>query len=183
MPTNDETNQVRLRLQQFQDGYRARDVKQLDAFMELFLQNDEIEMIGIGAATRGGSEWFQGLEQVRYIIEGDWTYWGDVRLDVTGAKITVSGDVAWLSTTGQVIQSGHFDESITFFLNQMKQMLDDQEMDVDGRLIEATHFGMRRIRERHKGVGYGWPLVLTAVLVKPEQKWRFHTLHWSMPVD
>ena len=183
MPTNNEVNQVRQSLQHFQEGYFARDVKQLDTFMDLFLQDDGIEMIGIGAATRGGNEWFQGLEQVRYIIEGDWTYWGDVRLDVEGAKITLSGDVAWLSTTGNVIQSHHFDESIGFFLKQMREMLDDEEVDIDSRLIEATHFGMRRIRERHKGAGHSWPMVLTAVLVKSDQKWRFHTLHWSMPVD
>jgi ketosteroid isomerase-like protein len=183
MPTNNETNQVRRSLQQFQDGYAARDVKQLDAFMGLFVRNDDIEMIGIGAAMRGGDEWFQGWEQVRHIIKGDWTYWGDVQLDVEEAKITVSGDVAWLSTTGKVIQSQHFDESIRFFLNQMKEMLEDEEKDVDSRLVEVTHYGMRRIRERHKGVGHSWPMVLTAVLMKSDREWRFHTLHWSMPVD
>jgi hypothetical protein len=183
MSANDEISQVRKSLQRFQDGYTARDIMQLDAFMELFVQDGEIEMIGIGAGTRGGNEWFQGSDQVRSIIEGDWTYWGDVKLDVEGAKITAYGEVAWLSTTGQVIQSAHFDESIGFFLNQMKEMLEDENQDIDSRLMEATHFGMRRIRERHKGVGHAWPMVLTAVLMKVDQQWRFHTLHWSMPVD
>jgi hypothetical protein len=49
--------------------------------------------------------------------------------------------------------------------------------------MEATHFGMRRLRERHKGEGHSWPFVLTAVLVRSDDGWRFHTIHWSMPVD
>jgi hypothetical protein len=53
--------------------------------MDLFLQSDEIELIGIGASMRGGNEWFQGVEAVKSIIEGDWEYWGDVILDVEGA--------------------------------------------------------------------------------------------------
>ena len=49
--------------------------------------------------------------------------------------------------------------------------------------MKATHFGMRRIRERHKGKGHAWQFVLTAVLVRTGGQWQFHTIHWSMPVD
>jgi hypothetical protein len=36
------------------------------------------------------------IHEKRYIVEGDWTYWGDVKLDVDGARITAQGDAAWL---------------------------------------------------------------------------------------
>jgi hypothetical protein len=175
--------EVRQVLERFQDGYAARDLSRLDEFMELFSQSDDIELIGIGASVRGGNEWFQGPQAVREIVESDWTYWGDVNLDVDGAQITVRDDVAWLSTAGTLAQTDTFDKALPFYLEQMKELIEDESVVPDARLMEATHFGLRRLRERRKGIGYRWPFVLTAVLVRTASAWRFHTIHWSMPVD
>ena len=46
---------VRAVLQRFQDGYRGRDVTQLDKFMALFAPDDDIELIGVGAAKRAAN--------------------------------------------------------------------------------------------------------------------------------
>ncbi len=62
---------IRKLLQQFQDGYTERDLTGLDTFMNFFHQQDDIELIGIGAAVRGGHEWFEGLQAVLEIIESD----------------------------------------------------------------------------------------------------------------
>ena len=175
--------EVRSVLQRFQDGYTARDVARLDDFMQLFVQDDSIEMIGIGASKRAATEWFEGLSRVREIVEGDWTYWGDVRMDVDGAKITIHGDVAWLSTTGSVTQTEAFDTAIQLHLRDMKAIFDQEDLSADEILMEATHYGMRRLRERSKGLGHSWLFTFTAVLVKDGAEWRFHTLHWAMPVD
>ena len=183
MPIDNAAAQVREVLHRFQEGYTARDLSRLDEFMTMFVKEDNSEFLGIGAVKRGGFEWFEGPEAIREIIESDWTYWGDVSIDVAGARISVLGDVAWLSTTGMVTQTGTFDEALPYYLQQMKDLLEDEELDADGRLVEATHFGMRRIRERHKGPGHAWPFVLTAVLIRAEDQWRVHTMHWSMPVD
>lgn len=183
MAENGDTTRVRAVLQQFQDGYTRRDLSQLDQFMALFVPAEGAELIGIGASARGANEWFQGLEQIREIVESDWRYWGAVHIDVEGAKITVLDDTAWLSTTGQLVQTQTHDEALVFYVQQMKDLLADEALDLDGRLMEATHFGLRRLRERHKGPGHSWPFVFTAVLVRSEDSWRFHTIHWSMPVD
>ena len=176
---------VRQVLQRFQDGYTARDVSKLDEFMELFLPSEDIELIGIGASARNEYEWFQGLDRIREIIESDWEYWGDVRLEVGGAKITVWGDVAWLSTVGAILQTDHIhtDEVTGFSLKQMKELLENENLKPATRLMEVTHFGMRRLREREKKAGHRWPFTFTAVLVKRESQWRFHTIHWAMPVE
>ena len=183
MQPAETTDQVRQALQRFQDGYTARDVSKLDAFMDLIVPGDQTEMIGIGAAERGAMEWYQGSENVREFVESDWTYWGDVQLDVAGAQITVCGDAAWLSTSGTVTQTQAFDQALTLYLEHMRDLLSDQDADPDDRLVEATHYGIRRLRERHKGLGHSWPFVFTAVLVRSDGEWRFHTTHWSMPVD
>jgi hypothetical protein len=183
MTSTDNLSKVQATLKKFQDGYTARDVGRLDDFMRLFVPNDEIEMIGIGAAKRAATEWFEGYSRIREIVENDWLYWGDVRLDVDGAKITINGETAWLSTTGTVTQTQAFDTAIEFHLNDMKAIFDREGLSVDEKLMEATHYGMRRLRERSKGIGYRWPFTFTAVLVKVDADWRFHTLHWAMPVD
>jgi hypothetical protein len=174
---------VRAVLQCFQDGYRARDVTQLDACMALFAPDEDIELIGVGAARRAANEWFVGPAAIRDIVEGDWIYWGNVELDVSGAQIHVRGEVAWLSTTGAVVQTQAFDKALPQYLQQLKAILDNADFDPDTQLIEATHFGMRRLRERSKGVGYAWPFTFVAVLIRSGEAWRFHTIHWSMPVD
>ncbi len=181
----DATTEIRQVLQRFQDGYTLRDIEQLDEFMKLFVPGSETELIGIGASARNQNEWFQGTERIREIIEFDWQYWGDVKLEVKEAKITVKGEVAWLSTVGTIFQTDHVqtDELTEFSLKQMKEMLDDVTLTPRARLVEAAHFGVRRWREREKPTGYPWPFVFTAILVKQENQWRFHTIHWSMPVD
>jgi hypothetical protein len=60
---------VRATLQEFQDGYTTREVARLDEFMQLFVQEEGIEMIGIGAAKRAANEWIEGLSCIR--PEGD----------------------------------------------------------------------------------------------------------------
>ena len=181
-PENDPAH-VRSVLQKFQDGYTARDIAKLDEFMKLFIQDDNIEMIGVGASKRSANEWFEGPARIREIVESDWLYWGDVKLDVEGARITVRGDAAWLSTTGTVTQTKAFDTAIEFHLNDMKTIFDRNELSADEKLMEATHYGMRRLRERSKGIGHSWPFTFTAVLTKEGSDWHFHTIHWAMPVD
>ena len=178
-----QISRIRSILERFQAGYSARNLANLDEFMELFAPKHDIELIGIGASTRGGDEWFEGQGQIREIIEGDWKYWGDVYIDVEGARINVLGDVAWISTSGTLTQTDTFDSALPQYFEQMKAFLDDEAKDLDTRLTEATHYGMRRWRERQKGSGYRWPFVFTAVLICIKGAWYIHTIHWSMPVD
>jgi SnoaL-like domain len=176
-----EPEEVRAVLQKFQDGYTDRDVTQVDAFMELFVKSDEIELVGVGATKRGGNEWFQGRQAIRDIVEGDWTYWGDVRLDVAGAKITVTGEVAWLSTSGDLLKTEAAEKTFPIYMNMMKEILENEKLDLETRLTDATVFGVNQMRDRTKKLGHAWPITFTAVLVHEPEGWRFHTIHWAMP--
>ncbi len=176
-------NDVRCTLKRFQDGYAARDAGAIDEFMKLFAHDEGVEVIGTGASERSAREWFEGLRCIRNIIEGDWMYWGDVRLDVERAKISVRSDVAWLSTTGTVTRTRAFDEDIQYHLGDMKTLLDRENLSADEKLVEVTHYGVRRLRELARGVGYSRPITFTAVLVTEENMWRFHTIHWAMPME
>ncbi len=182
MPSNSQDS-IRSALQKFQDGYTARDVTKLDEFMQLFIQDESIELIGVGASKRSANEWFEGLERIRKIVEGDWIYWGDVKFDVEGARITVKDDAAWLSTTGTVTQTKAFDTAIEFHINGMKAFLERADLSADQKIMESVNYGARRLYERSKGIGHSWPFTFTATFMKIGSEWRFHTIHWSMPVE
>jgi hypothetical protein len=55
-------------------------------------------------------------------------------------------------------------------------------VNLETRMMGATYFGLSRLREWKLGVGHEWPLVITAVLMNAGSQWRFHIVHWSMPV-
>lgn len=174
--------EIRDTLKQLYDGYQTRDIKNVDEFMKLFSKTDEIEMIGIGATEPGAYEWFSGHEAIKEIIVSDWTYWGDVTFEVDKAHIVVNGDSAWLTTFGALTQNTDNTGSMPFFKNQMKDLLKGEGDDAD-KMFEAVHFGIRRLLEKNRGIGAQYKLVITAVLVKEEDEWKFQMLHWSMPVD
>ena len=178
-----EIRQVRSVLQKFQDGYLTRDKSKLDEFMGLFAPTEEIELIGVGASERGGNEWFNGHDAVRDIIDGDWTYWGAVDIDVDGTRITVSEGTAWFSATGTLTSGDEYEQAFPFYLEQMRDLLMDESKSLDDRLTDATHFGVNRLRDRMRGKGAKWPFVITGVLVKTGGKWGIHTLHWSFPAE
>jgi len=175
------TDSVRATLVEFGRGYAARDLSRLDTFMELFAARDDIEMIGVGAAERSGYEWFEGPGAIRDVIESDWTYWGTVNIDTDHAKITCVGETAWVSMTGTLTVGAEYEKAYPDYLKQMQEMLADESRSLDDRLTDATHFGVCRLRDRMRGSGAQWPVVISAVLISTDKMWRFHTLHWSFP--
>lgn len=183
MTAHTKITQVREVLQKFQNGYTTRDKSKLDEFMRLFAPTDEIELIGVGAFERGGREWFNGRAAIREIIEGDWAYWGAVEIDVAGAKITVAEETAWFSTTGTLTSGDEYEKAYPFYLEQMRDLLMDESKSFDDRLTDATHFGVNRLRDRMHGKDAKWPFVITAVLVRTDGEWGFHTIHWSFPAE
>lgn len=185
MSTN-EVEQVREVLGHFQNLYLARDAARLDEAMHLFADYNDVEMIGIGAQKRGGQEWFQGRQQIRHIIAEDWQYWGEVQFDVPGARITCMGETAWLTAGGKLVQTVEPAGAMEQYLQQMREMLDamrGKNTKAEAVMLEVLHFGLRRLREWSLGSGYAWPLVFSAVLIRENDQWKFHTLHWAMPVD
>ena len=179
----DSTEEVRQVLQKFQDGYTARDVSKLDEFMELFAPGDEAEMVGIGAYNRGENEWPAGRARLREIIESDWRYWGNVALDVAGARISTRQEAAWFSTTVKLISTAQFEDAMPFYLNTMKELLEAEDETTAQRMMNASFWGIGRLRDEMRGVGYAWPLTLTGVLVKSTQGWQIHLLHFAVKAE
>ena len=174
-------NQVRALLQKLQDGYSKRDEAELDAFMELFCQSDELEVIGTNTVAPGQGEWCRGQEATRVLIKNDWEDWGDVVFDVQGAHITVNGNVAWLATTAKVTRTLPVELGYDYFLAFAAKTLDQEDMDARTKMLDIVRLGSDLLPELQKGETFVWPFRFTAVAVKNGEHWRFHQVQFSYP--
>jgi len=164
------------------EGYTKKDITNIDNFMKLFSDDKQAEMIGIGATVPGEYEWFRGKDEIKEIIISDWTHWGNVIFDKNSLVIHKNSETAWFRVCVQLEQTESSEETWEFFKSQMLELLTTNDGKAADKMFNATHFGMRRIYERNLGKGHMWPMIITGVLQK-EKDWRFHTLHWSMPVE
>ena len=176
-----EINQVRALLQKLQDGYSRRDAAELDAFMELFVQSDELEVIGTNAVSPGQDEWCRGIKTTRELIKNDWSEygWGDVVFDVQGAHITVNGNVAWLATTAKATMSLSAEFCYNYYLDLAKRTLDQDKMDARTKMLDILRLGSDLLFELQEGETFVWPIRFTAVAVKDGGGWRFHQMQFS----
>jgi hypothetical protein len=173
-------SEVRSVLQKFQDGYVKRDIKSLDKFMELFEEDERLEVIGTMAVDRGHREWCLGRKATKNLVEGDWKYWGDVALDVGGARIHILDNVAWLATWGTVTKIEDNKTSYQKALNRFEEVLKNQ-VNNEEKILEIVREGTNTLCEVGKGETYIWPLRFTAVLIKRNGIWRFHQMNFSFP--
>ncbi len=174
-----ETAEVRKLLTRFQEGYSRRDQTHLDEFIELFVDSDELEVIGTNAVDLSGEEWCRGREAVRELVGGDWEHWGDVRFDVEGARIHTRGKVAWLATTGTVTDTISSNERYTGYLDYVAEVLKDDEMTKQAKMLDIVGQGNDIVLGLPLSETYVWPFRLTAVAVKEEGEWLFHQMQFS----
>jgi hypothetical protein len=167
-------------LQRFQDGYTRRDPAGIDAFMQLFVDGADLEVIGTSASGADRGEWCLGPEMTRDLVVSDWEYWGDLRLDLDAARIRTRGDVAWLSAPGVVSQ--HFDtqESYAGYLDYVRALLDENG-DPAHKLLRIQLGCANTLYELGRGEDFTWPIVLTAVLVRQADGWRFTQMRFGFP--
>lgn len=177
----EKKNEVRLVLQTFQDGYTRRDVSRVAETMQLFDDSPETEIIGTNAMKIGKGEWCLGMEKARCLLESDWKDWGDVKINVDGARIFVYGDVAWLSaemTTSEHLKSEDIYESMA---NSASKVLAEKTRDAKFRVLEAIRWMSNVNYELERGEDFVWPMRFTAVLINRDGKWLFTHMQFSYP--
>ena len=84
-------------LYKFQEGYIQRDTDQVEPFMEQLFSQENILVLGTMP-----NEIYVGQKEVSKLIFSDWNAWGDCIFLMDKAHISTSGNVAWISTIGQV---------------------------------------------------------------------------------
>ncbi len=181
---------VRDTLKKFQEGYEHRDTAHIEDFRTLFVPEDDLEIIGTGAVETGDDEWCLGPDAAIALVENDWEGWGDLVLDVADARIHVSGDVAWLATSGTVTMDLDPTETVRDYLSYLQEVAGDESLAPQARLIEILRGASNTLFESERGKMYIWPLRFTAVLVRRSSagngslpansdRWLFHQIQFS----
>jgi hypothetical protein len=172
---------VRSVLEKFQEGYIQRKIEELDSFMELFAPEADVEMIGTGGIDPCEDEWCLNRNSIRQLIEDDWNYWGDVRLDIERARIRVEGSAAWLSCPGTVTRKVNPVQTYQNFLDSIPGMTGDKETSAQEKVFLLAQNAGNVLYQSHLGPVYIWPFRFTAVLIRKSLQWRFHQVQFSFP--
>jgi len=178
------THEVRKTLQAFQDGYSQRNAQHLDAFMQLFVSDDRLEVIGTSAVSPSNEEWCKGRQPTRALVAGDWDGWGNLKLDIASATIHVQGDVAWLATSGTVSQTltlEHSYQGMGSFLQGFMERKDAKDTDLEGELLTVILGAASALNDQRQGEDHIWPIRFTATLIRDQGNWRFSQIHFSYP--
>jgi len=180
--------EVRAALAGLQDAYRRRDLAALDDYLETYVPGDEAEMLGTEAAHPADFDWGRGRAGVRAITEWDWRYWYEVELDVAGARVTVRGDVAWVTAAGVLVQSERSRAGLRCWVEEtalggVRAALADESRPLEQRLADGASGAAARLREIEAPAGHRRPFTFSAVLVRDDARWRFHTTHWSLAAE
>ena len=170
--------EIRSLLQKFQDGYTLRDTTQLDAFMHLF--TPEAEVIGTNGVKPGVAEWYTSRDSARQLVEGDWDFWGDLRLNVDSASIQVHGEVGWIAASATVSKTIGAENYATF-LEFIKEFIDTSNLPAEEKLQFILRGGANTIYELNRGEKFVWALRFTAVVVRQADDWKFTQVHFSFP--
>jgi hypothetical protein len=172
---------VRTVLEKFQEGYTRRKVDELDAFMELFAPEADVELIGTGAIEPGEEEWCVNRTTIQQLIEDDWNYWGDVSLDIDRARIRVEGTTAWLSCPGTVTRKANPVQTYQNFLDTIPTLTANKDTSAQEKVHRLAQSVGNVLYQAHLGQVYIWPFRFTAVLVRRAMQWRFHQVQFSFP--
>ncbi|HSV86555.1 MAG TPA: hypothetical protein VLH85_08260 [Levilinea sp.] len=173
--------EVRAVLEKFQEGYTRRKIEDLDAFMELFAPEADIELIGTGGILPGEEEWCLNRTSIRQLVEDDWNYWGDVKLMIDQARIRVEGSAAWLSCPGSVTRSVNPLQTYQNFLDSLPGLTGDKDLSAPHKVFRLVQNASNVLYQAQLGPLYIWPFRFTTVLVRRAAQWRFHQVHFSFP--
>ncbi len=173
-----EIEEIRDVLRKFQKGYSEKKIDEINSFMEeLFLYSEEISILGTATG-----EIIIGKEAVKQLLKEDWLYWGDLNIDYKNAYITIDKDVAWISSKGTVNYTFEdTPERYDRYVNYIKENLENTDFTPKQKItfinwVLALNYHQRVDEWRE----YLWPMCLSAVLIKVNDKWKFGGLQFSM---
>src|SRR5574338_63354 len=156
-------SEIRLLLERFQEGYTRRDVRQVEAFMELF--SADAEVIGTNGVRPGVDEWYLNRASARELVEGDWEGWGDLRLDLESMSVHSRGEVGWVAATATVTKIIG-SENYAAYLQFIKTFLDDRDLRAEQKLLYILRGGANTVYELRRGEKFIWALRFTAVVLR-----------------
>lgn len=172
--SNEEIKEIRNVLQAFQDGYTKRDLNYVDEYMkEVFLCDEDLVVIGTDA-----EELCLGIDATRGIVESDWKYWGDFKLNVDDAIICVNGDVAYF-TTKALLNRIISNETILNWISNSAKYTFESKATPKQKLMQSLLDTVDFLYENERGETFITPMRFSGVLVKKDGKWLIQHVQYS----
>lgn len=162
----------------FQEGYIRRDLSQVDAFMEFFIEDAEV--IGTNGIRPSEGEWYMNRASARELVAGDWEGWGDLLLDLEKMSVHADENAGWVSASATVTQTIG-EDNYQSYLNFVKTFMDDPNLSAEYKLLHILRGGTNTLYEIRRGEKFVWPLRFTAVLLHRQNGWKFAQIHFSFP--
>jgi len=164
-------------LEKFQTGYKARDQNNLSSFLdELFVTDADSMIVGTGQR-----EWIVGPDKIKGLVENDWKEWQELTIDIENAHIHEEGNSAWVTTKATCTLMYTMDQIMGFSMQMIKSTLDDPEQSITGKLAWLNQMTSRVLFEEKQGKVLKYALRLSVILIKREEKWKIHQMHFSFP--
>lgn len=174
MESTDEITQV---LEMFQDGYTKRDTSIVDEYVERLFTED-VHLIGTGS-----SEWCDGMEDVKRIVESDWNHWGDLKLDIDKAVVRTRKDVAWFAVPGTLVRTFDTEELIyeRYGVVDIKRIIEQNKSNKIKLLEVLTDVSEILMEVEKGGTNFVYPIRVAGSLVNDGEKWKFRQMVFSYP--
>ena len=164
-------------LKKFQNGYDKRNLDKVDEFVEdLFSTDDDVIIIGTG-----DGEFCKGQSEIKELIQIDWEYWGNFKLNLDNVIISNYGEVAWVVCDGILNKPLKIDAAYDHCMSRVEKIFSAEDSK-NNKLLKAQKLISYYLHECSVGDEIGRPVRLTGVLKKTENKWLFSNLHFSYPV-
>lgn len=176
--SNEEIEEVRRVLHVFQDGYTKRDLNYATEYMkEVFLCDEDLVVIGTDA-----EELCLGVDATRGIVESDWQYWGDFKMNAQEAIICVNGDVAYFTTKAILHITISTEKILEWISDSAKYTLKSEETPKHN-LMQTLWDTLDFLYENEKGDTFITPMRFSGVLVKEDGKWLIQHAQYSDYTD
>ena len=177
MPDTESIKEIELVLEQFNEAYTVQDDTKIDEFMKKFYTDSDSSVI-IGTAYK---EWKYGSTGAKELFINDWKEPGVWSYDYKDAKISVKGSVSWVSLTGKLTMELPASAVYQWMLAQIKNKVDDEDQSPDDKMWDIIGSATFYLNQTKKGDKYVLPFRFTAVLIKENDYWLFHQMHFSFP--
>jgi hypothetical protein len=175
---NKENEAVKAVLTKLNEGYKKRDPKLADEFLDLFVGDDSVYLLGTAS-----DELCPGVAEVKDLLESDWEYWGDAAFDLDKVIIKVDGDVAWFAIPGTVKYSfEHNQERYDGYVAFAKEKANDETVPALERIAfvnwaMALTYHQQDLNPRD----YFCPMRFSGVMIKDKEMWKIAQGQFSMP--
>lgn len=174
-----EALEVKAVLELLDEGYRNKDPKTGQAYLEkLFMDDDSIYVLG--TATE---ELCPGKVEVLDLLESDWEYWGDASFILDQAIITVEDDLAWFAMPGSVKYSfEHTQKRYDSYVEFVKEKANDKSISPEKRIALINWaFALTYHQRPDENRDYYCPVRLSGVMKLIDGQWKIADGHFSMP--